>query len=333
MSLASSEPVSASDDAGVAPIAIPSRRTTSNAQTNVTANDNESPCSSYSDASCVSENSTWTPAGVYIPVHRRRGSNSSSSALGSASSPPRSAKFALPASYHSTQYQNTNSDSPPKPHAGVYTRDELLALAPSSLVITSLRPIVTPTLITAHPRILRARGDGVARALAMSRSSSIDGNANFALNNTMVHSPMSVQTRVAGAQGGHAHPLAQTSPRYYYPSKNTVASNAQQPNRRRDRRRPNLNRGSSSGNSTSSNVISNNVAPADAVAAPSISSVVGAPDSDAQNAGANEETTADANSAWPKRTRNRARLPHRHRNLENITGVSSWRAPQAAVAA
>ena len=137
---------------------------------------------SVSDA-CLSR---WAPGGVYVPIHRRGRSNSTTTST-SASTAPTS---------ESSSPSKTSFAPKPKPRPGAYTRAELLVLAPSSLIYASLHPLVTPALLAKHPRILRARGDGVVRALDMARQ---DSNSILHLNQPPVQaSPNFARTQSSG---------------------------------------------------------------------------------------------------------------------------------------
>lgn len=122
---------------------------------------------------------------VYVPVHRRSGSGASqaSTAPTSVASSPRELSKELPSCTYtlcSTQSSETHlsclaSDNEQRKHtpaqsAPSYTRDQLLSLASSSLIHTSLHPVVTPSLVAKFPFILRQKGDGIARALEMART-------------------------------------------------------------------------------------------------------------------------------------------------------------------
>ncbi|KAL5480817.1 hypothetical protein ACEPAI_9757 [Sanghuangporus weigelae] len=123
--------------------------------------------SSLSESASDASLDKWMPGGAYVPVHRRRrsGSNTTSTSASTA-----------PTSISSSRLPSKNSFVPPaKSRPGMYTRSELLALAPSSLIYASLHPLITPALLAKHPRILRSRGDGVVRALDMARHDSNSG--------------------------------------------------------------------------------------------------------------------------------------------------------------
>ncbi|THH11947.1 hypothetical protein EW145_g352 [Phellinidium pouzarii] len=121
-----------------------------------------SPCSLDSGSDASSD--AWAPAGVYVPIQKRSLSYGSSSraSIASSSSPtsappsPRDLKASLP--------DKTNPADRPYP---IYSRDELLALAPTAFVHNILRPVVTPALVAQHPKCLRLHGEGIARARAL----------------------------------------------------------------------------------------------------------------------------------------------------------------------
>lgn len=111
--------------------------------------------SSYSDSSTSPSptmlSPSWHPTGVYVPVHKRRSGHSSASS--STSSSPSSAHAALP------------SLSAPAPF--VYSRADLLALATSPLVPHDSESPAHHALVEAFPRIIRAHGKEIQRALDM----------------------------------------------------------------------------------------------------------------------------------------------------------------------
>jgi len=125
------------------PIAIPSRSRAAVAGAS----------SSYSDRSSTSSpSSSWTPSGVYIPVHKRHSATSSVSSLPSVGS-------------------SSSSDST----ARIYSRDALLSLARSPLTSREA-PQLAPTLLSSCPEIVDGGASGIARALAMGRTPVWHGN-------------------------------------------------------------------------------------------------------------------------------------------------------------
>lgn len=145
------------------PIAIPSRSRAAVAGAS----------SSYSERSSTSSpSSSWTPSGVYIPVHKRHSANSSVSSLSSVGS---SSCTSNPLSCYlrtiSSHMSPTASDSTTR----IYSRDALLSLARSPLTSREA-PQLAPTLLSSCPEIVDGGASGIARALAMGRTPVWHGN-------------------------------------------------------------------------------------------------------------------------------------------------------------
>lgn len=128
---------------------------------------------SSSTCSVNSTNSDWMPTGVYVPVHKRAQSDTSSLVSDSVSD---GEMISISSSFSNTCSEVKSSS----PHARIYSRNALLALAPTSLISAVLRPVVSRSLVAAHPACLRMRGDGVARALCFARADA-DADAADAL--------------------------------------------------------------------------------------------------------------------------------------------------------
>ncbi|KAL5523234.1 hypothetical protein ACEPAF_1501 [Sanghuangporus sanghuang] len=281
---------------------------------------------SVSDASL----DKWMPGGIYVPIHRRRrsGSNTTSTSASTAST-----------LVSSSPIPSKGAFAPlPRPRPGVYTRTELLALAPSSLIHASLHPLITPALLAKHPRILRARGDGVVHALDMARH---DSNSSRSLHSHPPQFNFAHQQSEAAAKMGarvDTHVQMQTQSALMPTSRPSLASrtthvNAQQscathnlprPTRRRDR-------GRRRGNANPSATYQRNFAQ-------QAGTIPSAHSGNANNTNANldpsppSNPTAESNTAKafvPAPVSNSNR--HRRQRLDAAI-LSSWRTPQAVAA-
>ncbi|KAL5499217.1 hypothetical protein ACEPAH_1735 [Sanghuangporus vaninii] len=282
---------------------------------------------SVSDASL----NKWMPEGAYVPVHRRRRRSGSNTTSTSASTAPTSTS--------SSPLPSKDAFAPlPKSHPGVYTRTELLALAPSSLIHASLRPLVTPALLAKHPRILRARGDGVVRALDMARH---DSNSSRSLHSHPAQFNFAHQQSEAAAKMGaridaHAHMQTQSTlmptsrPSLVAPASHVnvqqsyATHNLPRSTRRRDR-------GRRRGNANPSATSQRNFAQ-QAYTSPSAHS------GNANNTNANLDPTPSSNPIAESST-TKAFVPppvsssnrHRRQRLD-VAILSSWRTSQAVAA-
>lgn len=187
--------------------------------------------SEYSSTSSrLSDNDSWVPEGKYVPLHRRTASHSSyasdSTLITSAPSSPQTTKKSSlpdPASESESKQQSESERSSPK--SLVYSRESLLALAPSSLVLASIKPVVTPALIRIHSTILRPRGDGIARALEMARTP-VNVHTSYALG----RSPPKSSKRAKSASPPQSRPSKE-------PHVEMIQQVRQLPQRSRSRRR------------------------------------------------------------------------------------------------
>ncbi|KAL5522519.1 hypothetical protein ACEPAG_8535 [Sanghuangporus baumii] len=291
------------------------------ARSDYSSSSNSSLSESASDASL----DKWMPGGAYVPVHRRRrsGSNTTSTSAGTA-----------PTSISSSCLSAKDVFAPPaKSRPGVYTRAELLALAPSSLIYASLHPLITPALLAKHPRILRPRGDGVVRALDMARH---DSNSATGLHSHPTQLNFARQQSEAAAKmGTHVDAQMQTQSAFMPFSRPSLAlptthvnvqqscatHNLPRSTRRRDR-------GRRRGNANPSVIYQRNFAQEASIN-------LSAHSENANNTNANLDPSLSSNPT-PEKNTMKAFVPtptsnpnRHHRQRLDVAVLSSWRTSQA----